>query len=123
MIDFSKYLSPEEHAKFRIKEEKLAARTIIINAIRTNAWTGVEEKTSVQIRFEIGYNECEWIHLTGGPTGYESMQVNDLDRTIKAGGWLACMGTERRYDRLLVPVLELEKIKLNENILRTGLKD
>ena len=51
-----------------------------------------------------GLNPLEVVfELEGGPTGYESFYVTDntVDMFIR-GGWLACLGTQNRWDRLYI---------------------
>lgn len=50
------------------------------------------------------------VHLRGGPTGYESLYLDDWLRP-KDGrdGWLACAGTPGSWRRCFVPQEEMDR--------------
>lgn len=121
MFDFAKLISPEERKRFRLKEEKAEARTVQVQAVRTDAFTEQVKTVQVSVRLEthrFSEGTEDYIHVLGGPTGYESMPFKSLDRAIEAGGWLACFGTPGRYDRLLIPAEQLQILKSSEGVLR-----
>ena len=47
----------------------------------------------------------DWLHLRGGPTGYESAQM----RGHQLRDWTACVGTKGRWERCVVPARELNR--------------
>ena len=112
MIDFKRVLrnlTPEQQervAQYHAEQKAIDDRTVQIRAIRTNAHSGQVSIVMVGI-----YPKDGLLQMVGGPTGYESMAIDRLDRAIEAGGWLACFGTEQRWDKLVVPRAELEKVR------------
>jgi len=59
-----------------------------------------------------------WLELVGGPTGYESMRPFMPETIMNFGNgkpWLACMGTQSRWDRLIIPAYEMLRI-INQSI-------
>ncbi len=82
------------------------------NAEQWTKWARVE----VEIDFVINETGEEWlVVISGGPTGFESVQVSDLRKQISEAVWpywLACIGTAyipggRAWDRLEIPCEEL----------------
>ena len=83
----------------------------VLKAIRTNAFT--DKVTEVEIVYEIHKGEkYNVFHLIGGSTGYESFRLDERDTLEKMteSGWLACYGTKRRYDKLMVDAEEMKKV-------------
>jgi hypothetical protein len=79
------------------------APRVEVEAMRTDCFTGAVKY--VTVKFYVEYHEsnlnAHYLHIEGGPTGYESMAVSSISDVLrKGGGWLACMGTERRWDAL-----------------------
>ena len=89
-------------------------KTIDINAIRTNSITGKKKDVMLKVAKEFHESlDSWWIKIVdGGVTGYESCQVDTLERTTK-GGWSACAGTKGRWDSLFIPEIEMQKIQDN----------
>lgn len=77
----------------------------------TNARTG--EKRSVDLELELMDKEVaglRWLKLHGGPTGYESFSVQeDVFSRMMRHGWMACAGTEGRWDSLFIPADEMRR--------------
>lgn len=112
MIDFSKLLG----AKGTMGKAAPSAQRITLCAERTNPNTGAVREVEVALWIKTLDNGQRWAQLDGGPTGYESFQLDDYN--IRRGwghGWIACMGsksagaTHAGYDRLVVPWPELRK--------------
>ena len=121
MIDFQKVrdryyasLSPEARERVdaarREREIDEARPRAAVLAVRTDLATGREWFAQIKLvlRPSVSRPEETWIHLEGGPTGYESMPADRLGEAVEAGGWLACIGTPGRWDRLFVPSDSLE---------------
>ena len=71
-------------------------------------WVG--RKVRVQFVLEDGkYGKILRISK-GGVTGYESFYVKDYHDDFHEHGWMACMGTERSWDRLFVPAKSMKKV-------------
>lgn len=82
-----------------------------MECIRTDCCTGRE--TKVNLRWEIKFHPElgeSYLHLIGGPTGYESMPLKSIGKAIASEGWLACFGTKSRWDRLFVPASSLNEV-------------
>lgn len=65
-----------------------------------------------KVRYEITYNEGNQpvFELHGGPTGYESFRMDK--KTVPQmveNGWVACMGTQNRWGKLVIPAEEMRK--------------
>ena len=80
---------------------------VLVEALRTDCYTG--EVKYVTVQFYVEYHESNlnehYLHIEGGPTGYESMPVSSIADVMRKGcGWLACMGTERRWDAMHIPL-------------------
>jgi len=95
----------------------------VIKGIRTNAWTEEEKEVEIGYILKKGYDNKFWMYIIeGAVTGYESASVDDIINRGRGNGWLACAGTQRLWDRLLIPPEEMEKVieyalnelKLNE---------
>lgn len=84
-------------------------KTCTVTAVRTNCSTGVA--TTVEIACAIRVDAVArriFEIVEGGPTGYESFIVDNALEVRRRKGddsleWVACMGTEGRWDRLVVP--------------------
>jgi hypothetical protein len=92
-----------------------------LKGIRTCAWTG--KVTEVELEFEITFWEYQdaksddlvFQVTSGGVTGYESFIIHEADNVLekmKIHGWCACMGTDKKYDKLEVSAEEMQKVKL-----------
>lgn len=71
--------------------------------------TGKDEIHTAEVRR--GFDGKLWVHLRPGVTGYESASVEDLLKDNKLSNWPACAGTPGSWDRLVVPEVELERLK------------
>ena len=95
-------------------------RCVPIKATRTNCFTGQSREVTISAYAKASISPylkgAVYLHLNGGPTGYESMPVDSLDRTIEGEGWTACMGTDRRWDSLFVSASELARVKKELNL-------
>lgn len=80
------------------------------NGERTNCVTGKVQTVNViwEVR-ERSDNQRLILYLMNGPTGYESVYVNDLLKS-GFGSWCACAGTKDRWDALKIPEDEMKKI-------------
>ena len=89
-------------------------KTYKLKASRGHHTTKAE--TFVDITVDIKpYPELDGLWLSvveGGVTGYESMRYTKKNM---AKGWMACMGTEGRWDSLFIPADELAKIPQPEH--------
>ena len=79
-------------------------RSVSIEAERTDCYTGVKRSVSVRAFLKKGY-----ICLEDGPTGYESAPIEMLYQASDSEEWNACMGTEKRWDKMNVSIRELRK--------------
>jgi hypothetical protein len=90
-------------------------RCVSIKATRTDCCTGQSREVTISVYAKASISPylkgAVYLHLNGGPTGYESMPVDALDRIIEGEGWNACMGTDRRWDSLFVSASELARVK------------
>lgn len=105
MFDFAKPLAGGAHARPR-------SPCVDVEAIRTNACTGEVKYVTVQFYVEyVASNLNEhYLYLEGGPTGYESMPVASIATMLHNGhGWCACMGTEGRWDRMVIQAAEFKR--------------
>lgn len=80
---------------------------MIINGIRTDSCSGKE--TTVQLTYYVRLASNRWyLKLKGGPTGYESISMEDLRECVnKKSSWTACDGAPYVWDRLVIPKEEL----------------
>jgi hypothetical protein len=124
MVDFEKMLAEKkaERAAQGIVElpSEPAPRQVEIKAIRTDCFTGRSREVTIGAYAKAStsphMNGEVYLHLDGGPTGYESMPAHALDHAIEGGGWTACMGTDRRWDQLKVSAEELARVKKELNL-------
>jgi len=81
----------------------------MIKGIRTDCVTG--EAREVEVNFSLTPIEDNFIFtLLNGPTGYEAFYLNE--RTVKKLseiGWIACIGTPGKWDRLFISAEEMKK--------------
>lgn len=85
-----------------------------IQGIRCSCRDKFKTAWPVTIRYGIERRDPDyWLRLEGGPTGYESIRLFNLE-TIKAfmdgKSWEACFGTKHRWDRLIIPASEMLRI-------------
>jgi hypothetical protein len=91
-----------------------------IKGILTDCFSG--ETKEIELEYKIRKNNIgeRVFYLLNGVTGYESFSIDNSDyiKSIGLGfnkeqmiqrGWLACMGTPRKYDKLYIPGSEMEK--------------
>lgn len=112
MVDFSKLMREKTQGT---KGDAVPPR-LSLRAERTNPNTGAVTEVEVALWIRTLDNGQRWAQLDGGPTGFESFQLDD--HNIRRGwgrGWVACMGSKSAgashagYDRLVVPWHELRK--------------
>lgn len=80
-----------------------------LKCIRTNCFTGKETEEIHTASVKIGTGYVAWVYLSPGVTGYESCSVESLLKS-KRGTWPACAGTPERWDTLVVPEEEVERL-------------
>ena len=80
------------------------------------------KESTVELEYEINENDShEFIFkLLNGVTGYESFYIDEYaEENMPMFGWLACIGTEGRWDKLFIPAEEMKKafdnLKIKEN--------
>ncbi len=82
-----------------------------IKGILTNCVTN--EEREVELEYVISLRNGERIFsLLNGVTGWESFHIDNQYTNLndmKESGWLACIGTPRKYDKLFVPAEEMQK--------------
>jgi len=77
-----------------------------IRCVRTSCITKRESIVNLKYYAKYGLYSHWWFYLVGGPTGYESLDMES--KYFKPDkGWTACMGTKNRWDKLFVPGAEL----------------
>jgi hypothetical protein len=104
-----------EQEERRCAEQKaIEERTLQVRAILTVVRTGQTHIVMVG-----AYPKGEYLYLVGGPTGYESMLLDELPASIASGSWVACLGAEDRWHRLEVPGTELKRIREHLKMLKT----
>jgi hypothetical protein len=89
---------------------------IKVKAFRTHHTTKVKTEVEIEVSFNMYPDETYtnlkgvWCEISeGGVTGYEGCEVAKLD--VDSGRqWYACMGTEGKWDELLVPTESVDKI-------------
>lgn len=75
----------------------------------------------VEVEFEIRRGEGNlagewWLHLHGGPTGYESVNLLHILENKEVGAkWVACMGSNR-YARMEVRIDNIRHAVSNYNV-------
>lgn len=120
MIDFEELsrklyegAAPDERARIdrarREREEDLARPRARVAATRTSCLTGDKHEVEIVLVVRPGSDGKPWLFVDeGGPTGYESIPFEVLDRAIDENKpWAACMGTQGRWDGLEVGVESL----------------
>lgn len=101
MVDFSKYLDTEEKTR----------KTIEISGLRTNCFSG-ESFTVTLLAFLTDGLHGKVFKIDNGPTGYESFYLDEnIIKIFRQEGkpWVACMGTSRSWDKLVIPNEEMIK--------------
>ena len=86
-----------------------------VTGVRTDCRTG--QKREVKVGWYIrrpkeGYLAgSTWLHLVGGPTGYESFEITEENtRMLSDSGWNACAGTKNTWDSLGISAEEMRKV-------------
>lgn len=91
---------------------------MLLKGTLTNCITGKEKE--VELEYEITERNNERIFsLLNGVTGWESFYIDHWSTKLEEmqkTGWLACAGTEGKYDKLFVPAEEMQKINFKEII-------
>lgn len=88
---------------------------ITVPALRTKLATN-RKIEHVKVIFRLFNPYCTREHkslsiVKGGVTGYESFCLRDANiARMRIDGWMACMGTEGRWDRLMVPAESMGKV-------------
>jgi hypothetical protein len=99
-----------------------------LKAIRTDCDTGIEREVELGWIVKANKDGKKYLHLIGGPSGYESAYVDDLEKDTERG-WIAnsltktCSSPETfeygiripacykpGYDGLFIPPAELERV-------------
>ncbi len=81
-----------------------------LKCIRTNCHTGAETvENHKAVIYHSKFNS--WcIKLEPGVTGYESFLIRDmLNKEVTA--WSACAGTPDSWDKLIIPLEEMERLR------------
>lgn len=74
----------------------------------TSCVTGKE--SDVTVFFDVKYRESGKVfQLYGGPTSFESFYITEKSIEALSQGWVACIGTSMRWDRLFIPREEMVK--------------
>ena len=90
-----------------------------IHGIRTKCY-GTKKETKVRIVLKTfwsppacaGHKGEWWIRIIeGGVTGYESCRVEWVLKEELSGVWLACAGTDNRWDTLLITKHEMGHVR------------
>lgn len=87
----------------------------------TNTHNGKKYEAPIQYYFYFDEGLLEiYLHLVGGPTGYESGRISLIDEVISENKpWNACAGTKDSYHQLQIFPKEMKEIKGNlENMKR-----
>ena len=96
----------------------------IIDGQFTNCCTGVITIKEITYRIDKDRDkEYKVLHLINGVTGYESVPLSNIDRIVRLSslGWLACIGTQNKYDKLFIESFELITLFINEGIITVNL--
>lgn len=97
--------------------------TNTIRCTRTNCVTEKESVVELKYYAKYGLHFHWWFYIVGGPTGYESFDM-DSNSLKDRGGWSACGGTKDRWDSLYVPFDELSKAILYlRELIKAGRTD
>lgn len=94
MVDFSKLL--------RNHTSTIKPRTEKVRGIRTNAFTNEVTDVDCEILVEDNSTLGPVVKLIGGPTGYESFCLNNVNLARLNEGWNACLGTKGQWDGLFI---------------------
>lgn len=90
--------------------------------IRTNAVTLVPEVIDVEFIIRTNKKGIDWIYISKGAiTGYESAQIREMvEKYVNEScfaTWVACFGTLNKYSRLEIPMSEVLKFLLDEDLI------
>ena len=90
-----------------------------LKGIRTNCTTNETTEVQLTARLKLFHNGGWAVTLDPGVTGYESAFVHDLRRQNANGSkqWVACAGTSEKWDILVIPAEEMEKLMDVLNLL------
>lgn len=97
MVDFTKLIKQPAIGKCR--------KEIEIIGIRTNCFTNEERIVKITAYLKDGHHG-KVFEISGGPTGYESLYLTpEMVKDFCENGipWVACMGTKKSWDRLVIP--------------------
>ena len=81
-----------------------------ITGILTNCLTNKE--SIVELEYEITETDKHELmfKILNGVTGYESFYIDDYAQVnMPKFGWMACAGTQNKYDKLFIPAEEMKK--------------
>jgi len=85
-----------------------------IKGILTDCYTGMEKEVQFEYKFKKNEHEntpIEYWLLVNGPTGFESIDIDTISEYFKSNkDWLACAGTEKKWDKLIIQPTELKRI-------------
>jgi hypothetical protein len=81
-----------------------------LRAVRTHCVTGVTGIAPIVLEYRFREGQHEVFISEGGATGCESVYADEnFLINSRLHGWLACFGTEGRYDKLFIPAAEMRK--------------
>jgi len=81
-----------------------------ITGILTNCLTNKE--SIIELEYEIIETDKHKpiFKIFNGVTGYESFYIDDYaQENMPKFGWMACAGTQNKYDKLFIPAEEMKK--------------
>lgn len=88
--------------------------TTSLLAERSSLETGETWTVELTACIEAGFrgSGVVYLQLRGGPSGFESLNLQDLDTACReGGGWVACKGDGPNLDRLWVSAEELVRVR------------
>lgn len=81
-----------------------------ITGLRIDSVTNDEQIVELEYDIIKQTDNRQIFQLIGGPTGYESFYIDDYaEENMPMFGWLACAGTQNRWDNLFIPAEEMKK--------------
>ena len=94
-----------ENEKFTLNGDNMKIKGILTNCV-TN------KESTIELEYEINENDRHELifQLIGGSIDYELFYIDEyVEENMLKFGWLACIGTEGRWDRLFIPAEEMKK--------------
>ena len=84
---------------------------MIIKCKRTRCWGNKDTFDEEHKAYLKRGNDRWWVYLDPGVTGYESIDTESLIKCRdRKGHWPACVGTDEKWDRLVVPNEEINRL-------------